>query len=86
MRIDETAPRVFSTGSGTTEKKKWSIFNPAFGAILAAFVAGLAAGSAFQSFQVGNGFHGWWRDASVAVFWFVMAFIGVVRGLSKSRS
>jgi hypothetical protein len=85
MRTDEIAPRILLTGSETVQKKKWSVFNPAFGGILAALVAGVAAESAFQSFQVGNGFHVWWRDARSAAFWFVMAIFGVIRGLNKSR-
>lgn len=85
MRTDKIAPRVSLTGSGTVQRMKWSVFNPAFGAILAALVAGVAAESAFQSFKAGNGFHTWWRDAIYAAFWFVMAIFGVVSGLNKSR-
>jgi len=86
MRTDEIAPRVSLVEPEAARRKNWSVLNPAFGAILAALVAGAIAESVFQSFQAGNGFRTWWREASLAVFWFVMAIVGVVRGLKKSRS
>jgi hypothetical protein len=85
MRTDELAPRVSLFEPEAAQSKNWFVINPAFWAILAAFVAGAIAASVFQSLQTGNGFRTWWRLGCVAVFWFVMAIVGVVRGLNKSR-
>lgn len=85
MRTDEIAPRVSLVEPGAVHRRKWFAFSPAFAGILAAFIAGAIAESAFQSFQAGNGFHVWWRIALSATVWFVIAILGVARGLNKSR-
>ena len=84
MRTDEIAPRVALPRADVVQRKKWLIFNPAFGGLLSAFVAGLYAQSAIRAYLTGMGFDARWR-ALMATFWLGMAVAGVVRGLRKSQ-
>lgn len=84
MRTDEFVPRGSLTQTDSATGKKWSVFNPAFGGLLAALVAGLFAERVFQNYQAGIAFRELWREALMATFCFVMAIIGVVRGLNHT--
>lgn len=84
MRTDEIVPRGSLIQTDSATGKKWSVFNAAFGGLLAALVAGLFAERVFQSYQAGIAFRVWWREALMATFWFAMAIIGVVRGLNQT--
>ena len=83
MRTREIEPRVPLTQTDSSAGRKRSVFNPAFGGLLAALVAGLFAESVSQSYPV-VAFRAWWREALMATFWFVMAVIGVVRDLNQT--
>lgn len=86
MRTDQIAPRVPLTQANSAQDKKWSVFRTAIGGLLASFVAGLFAESAFHSYQAGMGARQWWRTVVSAVCWFGIAIIGVARGLNKSHT
>ena len=83
MRTDEIAPRVALTPAESAQNKKWSVLNPAFAALLAAVVAGVFVGSAFQNYAAGVRFREWWREALSATVWFGIAIVGLVRGLNR---
>ena len=55
MRIDEIAPRGSVTQTESYQKRIWP-FNPAFGGLFFALIAGLFVESAFQSYQTGPPF------------------------------
>jgi len=85
MRTDQIAPRVPLTQVNSARGKKWSVFRTTIGGLLASFVAGLFAESAFHSYQTGMGVRQWWRAAVSAILWFGIAIIGVARDLDKSH-
>jgi hypothetical protein len=79
------APRGSLIQTESSREKRWPPFNPAYGALFFALVAGLFAESAFQSYQNGLPFREWWREVLSTALLFGMAVIGVVRGLNRAR-
>jgi hypothetical protein len=84
MRTDELAPRGSLIQTNTSQERKWPPFNPAYGALFLALVAGLFAESAFQSYQNGLPLREWWREVLSIGLFFGMAVVGVVRGLHRA--
>lgn len=85
MRTDEIAPRVTIVDSGIKKSKTLSVLNPAFGAIFCALIAGMKWQLALQTIQAGKSAEGWLFDAFFGLSWFVLAIVGVLRGLRKNR-